>query len=188
MNRCRTTQRVLGQCNSNPFEKHTCFLRPGGQNPRSFGPIHQLGKKGGNTPVLGPSTVFTDIRTRRRPALDLEHKLLWLSGFALVFQHVGERLFEGRQAGVALFSVDHDVHADFTGRDHLDIDPRGVQGLEHPCADAGMAADADPSNREDSNLVGAVDFATDPVESAADGLAFNRIVTMRDTWAKISGG
>lgn len=31
-------------------------------------------------------------------------------------------------------------------------------------------------------------FASDPIDSSADGLVFNRIVTMRDSWARRSGG
>jgi len=78
---------------------------------------------------------------------------------------------------------DVDEEAGETFLDHLN--PESLVRIERAWVEPSVQDDP-PGTRYQFERTGY--FATDPDESAADRLVFNRIVTMRDTWAKISGG
>lgn len=81
-----------------------------------------------------------------------------------------------------LFSVaDPEADPDVDFRTHLNPDSLVVvNGLVEP-----SVAGAEPDTRFQFERLGY--FAADPVDSSPERLVFNRIVTLRDTWAKVSG-
>ena len=56
---------------------------------------------------------------------------------------VGKGLLQGGEGGLALAAVDDDVHADFAGAHHVDVDAGLGQRLKHADRDAGVAPHAD---------------------------------------------